>query len=209
MIKGHLITFEGSEGSGKSTQLSLAYDWLKGTKHKAMILREPGGVRISEKIREILLDVANKEMGKECETLLYMAARAQLVAEVIEPALKKGRIILCDRFLDSTVVYQGCGHGVDTGFIQEAGTFATRGIKPRLTFLFDMNAGKGLSRIKRAKDRIERRSLAYHERVRRGYLDLARREPQRVKVIDAEKSREDIQQFVRQHIEQLLRRGKS
>ena len=209
-MNGLLITFEGSEGSGKSTQLNLAHDWLKTTKHKVMMLREPGGVRISEKIRDILLDVANKEMCDESETLLYMAARAQLVCEVIQPALKKGTIILSDRFLDSTVVYQGYGNGVNVDFIKKIGEFATQKIAPVLTFVFDINAGKGLSRINRPKDRIERRSLAYHERVRQGYLDLARKEPKRIKIVNAEQSREEIRQFVHRHIEHLLdRRNKS
>ena len=202
--RGKFISFEGAEGSGKSTQSEMAYRYLKSRGKKVLFIREPGGVKISEKIRAILLDVANKEMGDECETLLYMAARAQLVHDVIEPALKKGMIVLCDRFLDSTIVYQGYGNGVDIDFIKKVGAFATRGIKPDLTFVFDIDAKKGLSRIKRPKDRIERRALAYHRRVRNGYLQLARQEPRRIKRIVVNKSKEEIQAVVQGYLGQLL-----
>ena len=204
MKKGLLITFEGAEGSGKSTQIQSAYEFLSTTKKNVFLLREPGGVKISEKIRDILLDVASEEMGPECETLLYMAARAQLVKEIIKPALQEGKIILCDRFLDSTIVYQGCGNGVDISLIKKIGAFATKGIEPNLTLVFDVEAEEGLSRIKRAKDRIESRSLDYHNRVREGYLDLAKENPGRIKVISAHQTKEKIQAIVRKYIEELL-----
>ena len=178
-MKGKLITFEGSEGSGKSTQIDFVYRYLRRHNKAVILVREPGGVKISEKIRSILLDPAHKGMCPESETLLYMAARAQLVHEVIAPALNKGKIVLCDRFLDSTVVYQGYGCRVDLSLIDTVGRFATRRIKPDLTFLFDIEVKKGLARIKRKKDRIEKRSLAYHNRVRGGYRALARREKKR------------------------------
>lgn len=203
-LKGKFITFEGSEGSGKSTQVDLIYQYLRKKRNNILFLREPGGVAISEKIRNILLDVKSKGMSDECETLLYMAARAQLVHEVVAPALKQGKIILCDRFLDSTIAYQGYGNGVDVRFIKEIGKLATRGIKPDLTFVFDIVTKKGLSRIHRQKDRIERRALSYHNRVRRGYLALAKQEPQRIKVIQVNKSREEIHRVVKQHVDRLL-----
>jgi dTMP kinase len=167
-------------------------------------VREPGGVKISEKIRNILLDVTNAKMADECETLLYMAARAQLVEEVIAPALKKGRIVLCDRFLDSTVAYQGYGNGVDLAAIHTIGRFATQGIQPDITFFFDIDAKKGLSRINRKKDRIERRAIGYHNKVRRGYAEIACKEPWRVKLIDASQSKEEIYKVVQKHIDRLL-----
>lgn len=204
-VKGKFITFEGSEGSGKSTQIELAHQFLKAHHKDVLFLREPGGVKISEAIRAILLDAKNKEMCAQSETLLYMAARAQLVNEVIEPALKKGKIILCDRFLDSTTVYQGFGHGIDIKFIKQVGRFATRGILPDLTFILDIEAKKGLARIHRAKDRIEQKDLSYHNKVRNGYLTLARQEPKRVKLISGAKSREEIQLFVQKHITQFLK----
>jgi dTMP kinase len=192
VIRGKFITFEGSEGSGKSTQAALVLDYLKQRKLPVMLLREPGGVKISETIRNILLDTANIGMGDECETLLYMAARAQLVKEVLIPALDQGQIVLCDRFLDSTVAYQGFGNGVDVKFIQQLGAFATKGVKPDLTLLFDIETSKGLSRTNATKDRIELRSLDYHNRVRQGYLAVAKEDPKRVKVISVDADKEEI-----------------
>lgn len=202
--KGLFITFEGSEGSGKSTQMELIGQYLKSKNKSVLFVREPGGVAISEKIRGILLDAGNKAMAPSCEMLLYMAARAQLVEEVIAPALNKGKAVICDRFLDSTVVYQGYGHQMDVAFIKTVGRFATQDIKPDLTFIFDIDAKKGLARIKRAKDRIEQRAMAYHTRVREGYLDIAKKEPKRIKVINSDQTIEDIHQQVRQHIDRLL-----
>ena len=203
-VRGKLITFEGSEGSGKSTQMDLACQLLRKNKLAPLFLREPGGVKISEKIREILLDFKNANMSDTCEMLLYMSARAQLVSEVISPALKKGTIILCDRFLDSTVVYQGYGNGMDLNAIYQVGRFATQGIQPDLTFLFDIDAKAGLSRIKREKDRIERKDLAYHERVRKGYRKLAEEQPDRIRLIPAQQSREAIQEIVKKYLEEFL-----
>ena len=204
-MKGKFITFEGSEGSGKSTQSGLLFRYLKSKRKKVLHIREPGGVKISEKIRGILLDAKNIGMDDICETLLYMAARAQLVKEVIAPALKKGMIVICDRFLDSTVAYQGYGNGVDVGFIKYLGKFATRGIAPDLTFVFDLGVKKGLSRTGKVKDRIEQRSLEYHNRVRSGYLTLARRESKRVKIISADGSKTEIQNIIRSHVSHLLK----
>jgi dTMP kinase len=204
-MKGTLITFEGAEGSGKSTQAALILQYLKKKKLPIMNLREPGGVKISEKIRGILLDVKNTAMADACETLLYMAARAQLVKEVIAPALERGKIILCDRFLDSTVVYQGYGNGVDINRIKAIGQFATSGISPDLTLIFDIDTREGLSRAGQHKDRIERRSFLYHNRVRQGYLALAKKEPKRIRVIKVnDRSRTDIQREVRKYIDALL-----
>ena len=204
-MKGKLITFEGFEGSGKSTQARLLYRYLKGREKSALHIREPGGIKISEEIRRILLDVKNVRMTDSCETLLYMAARAQLVDEVIAPALKKGTIVICDRFLDSTVVYQGYGHGVDIGFIKRMGKFVTQGVKPDLTFVFDIEVKKGLSRTGKIRDRIEKRPMGYHHRVRRGYLAIARQEPKRIKLIKADGSRAQIQSLIREHVNRLLK----
>ncbi len=203
-LKGRFITFEGSEGSGKSTQSALVVEYLKGKKLPVMLLREPGGVKISEKIRKILLDVENTDMGDECETLLYMAARAQLVKEVLKPALEKGRIIICDRFLDSTIAYQGWGNQVDVSAIESMGNFAVGGLKPDLTLLFDIDTEKGLSRTNTKKDRIELRSLEYHRRVRQGYLDLAKKNKERIKVISVDSSKEVIFEKVKTYINKVI-----
>lgn len=203
-MNGKFITFEGSEGSGKSTQAALVFEYLKSRKMPVMLLREPGGVKISENIRKLLLDVNNTGMGDECETLLYMAARAQMVKEVLEPQLKSGKIVLCDRFLDSTIAYQGYGNGIDLNTIEQVGNFATRGIAPDLTVLFDIQPEKGLSRTNQIKDRIESRSVEYHKRVRNGYLDLSKRDPGRIKVIKVDADKDEIFKRVKVHIDALL-----
>lgn len=203
-MKGKFITFEGSEGSGKSTQIELVNRCLKREGRKVLFLREPGATRIGEQVRRILLDVGSSGMSDECETLLYMAARAQLVREKIIPALRKGMFVLCDRFLDSTIAYQGYGNGVDIGWIKQLGRFATGGVTPDLTLFFDIDAKKGLGRINRPKDRIERRSVLYHNRVRRGYQTLARQEPQRIKLIKVDGNKEEIHRVVRKHVDTLL-----
>jgi len=203
-IKGKFITFEGSEGSGKSTQSALVLDYLKAKDLPVMLLREPGGVKISEKIRDILLSVSSKAMSDECETLLYMAARAQLVKEVLKPAVDKGQIVLCDRFMDSTIAYQGAGNGVDVSIIEDIGHFAVAGVKPDLTLLFDIDTQQGLSRTNAKKDRIELRSLEYHSRVRQGYLALAKKDPNRIKVINVDTSKEIVFERVKAYIDKVI-----
>lgn len=201
---GKFITFEGSEGSGKSTQAALAHDYLKKKKVPVLLVREPGGVKISEAIRGLLLDVKNQDMTRECETLLYMAARAQLVEEVLKPALKKDVVVLCDRFLDSTIAYQGYGYGVDVEMIKKIGAFATQGISPDLTLLFDIEPEKGLSRTNAVKDRIELRSLEYHARVRKGYLAWAEQNSRRFRVIKVDQDKDRIFEIVRNYIDECL-----
>ena len=201
---GKFITLEGAEGSGKSTQAALILDYLKSKKLPVVLLREPGGVKISESIRKLLLDVKSEGMADECETLLYMAARAQMVKEVLEPQLKSGNIVLCDRFLDSTIAYQGYGNGIDIKIIEQLGLFATKGLVPDLTILFDINPEKGLSRAGDVKDRIESRSLEYHKKVRHGYLDLAKQYPARIKVIKVDAEKEVIFKRVKIYLDALL-----
>lgn len=204
-MKGRFITFEGSEGSGKSTQIAFARKYLKNKGVDVLFIREPGGVKISEKIRKILLDVKNVAMGSECETLLYMAARAQLVEEVLKPALKKKKVVLCDRFLDSTISYQGFGCGVDIKMIKVMGEFATQSISPDLTIIFDIPAHKGLARINRNMDRIEKRKISFHNKVREGYLSIAKQEPKRVKIVSSDdRTKEDIELEVRAHLNVLF-----
>ena len=203
--KGKFITFEGSEGSGKSTQATLVCEYLKKKNIPVKLLREPGGVKISEAVRGLLLDVKNTDMTKDAETLLYMASRAQLVEEILKPELQKGTVVICDRFLDSTVAYQGYGNGVAIDAIKAIGAFATQGIAPGLTLLFDIDTGKGLSRTNAVKDRIELRSLEYHKKVRRGYLSIAKKEPKRVRVIKVNAGKEEIFEIVRKEIDRFLK----
>ncbi len=195
-MKGKFVTFEGSEGCGKSTQSRLLYEYLKKKGFPVLYLREPGGTRVGEKIRQILLSPENHISGI-CETALYMAARAQLVEELIKPQLLKGKIVICDRFLDSTIAYQGFGLGIDISFIQSLGWFVSGGIKPVLTIFLDLPVAKGLKHRASCKDRIEKRSLSYHERVRKGYLTLASLEPQRIKVVKVDRNKSVTQDRIR------------
>lgn len=207
-MKGLFITFEGSEGCGKSTQSKMLSSHLKRMGRKVVFLREPGGTKISEKIRKVLLDAKNHEMSPTCETLLYMAARAQLVKEIIRPALEKGSIVISDRFLDSTVVYQGYGLGIDAAIISAIGAFATSGLKPDLTILLDLPVEKGLKHREASKDRIEARPLSYHLRVRRGYLALAKAEPRRIKIVKVAQKKAKTQEVIRNLVEHLIQKAK-
>ncbi len=203
-MKGIFITFEGSEGCGKSTQSKLLCDYLKKKGYAVLHLREPGGTAISEQIRRILLDVRHKEMVPECEMLLYMAARAQIVNEVIRPALQKGTIVISDRFLDSTLAYQGYGLGMSLSFIKQVGMFVTRGRMPDVTIFLDLSVRKGLDNRQYAQDRIEKRTIRYHQKVRRGYLKLAEQEPQRIKIIKVNSDKYKTQEKIRELIDASL-----
>ncbi len=185
MTKGILITLEGTEGCGKSTQIKLLYDFLRKKGLPVFLTREPGGTAIGDKIRQVLLDAKNKNMTPVCETLLYMASRAQLVAEVIKPKLKEGKIVLCDRWLDATVAYQGYAGGVDVEWIRCLGEFTTQGVKPSISLFLDLPLRAGLKRAISHKkaDRMERKSFDFHKKVYQGYLRIAKAEPKRFKRI--------------------------
>jgi dTMP kinase len=199
------ITFEGVEGCGKTTQIRLLADALKQAGEKILLTREPGGCPISDKIRAILLDSENSEMTPKAELLLYAAARAQHVNEVIRPALTSGGIVLCDRFTDATVAYQGFGRGLDQDLIKELNETATADCRPDLTVLIDCPVETGLERaIARIEagtasdsnhlreERFERESIEFHQRVRSGYLTLAKASPGRFILIDGRESVEVI-----------------
>lgn len=200
---GVLITFEGFEGSGKSTQIRLLADFLRRKNYSVVVLREPGSTKIGEKIRKILLDKNNTVISGEAEVLLYLASRAQIVQEKIIPMLKKGIIVLCDRFQDSTVAYQGFGLGLSPKAISLLGELVTSGIKPHLTILLDIGVRRGLQRILRDKDRIEQRTFAYHRRVRAGYLKIAKSEPKRIKIV-RRKTVKETQEKIRRLVEDCL-----
>ena len=210
IVKGIFITFEGSEGCGKSTQSNLLYKYLGQKGYDVVYLREPGGTSIGEKIRKILLDPHN-HITAECEMLLYMGARAQAVEEIIKPALLQGKIVICDRFLDSTLAYQGYGLEININLIKSIGDFVTEKIKPDLTILMDLPVEKGLKNRKPYKDRIEKRSFAYHLRVRRGYLKLAAQESRRIKIVrvagDKAVTQERIRKLVLNVIPRYQRSG--
>lgn len=197
-MRGKFITFEGCEGSGKSTQSHKLYNYLKRKRLPVIHIREPGGTKIGEQIRKILLNPKNKAMTPFCETLLYMAARRELAQSVIEPALKQHKIVICDRFLDSTRAYQGYGLGVAMKLIEDVGRLATKGIEPDLTIFLGLPVEIGFKRVGSVKDRIEQRSKAYHRRVRKGYLDLAKRSPKRIKIIKVDNDKNKTQKKIRE-----------
>jgi len=196
-MKSKFITFEGSEGCGKSTQSEMLFSYLKAKGAKVIYLREPGGVKLSEAIRVILLDPKSR-ISAQAETLLYMAARAQVVQEIIKPALEAKKIVVCDRFLDSTIAYQGFGLGIDIKLIKFLGNFATQGIKPDLTIFLDLPVKSGLKHRHNCQDRIEQRSMSYHEKVRQGYLTLAKQEPQRIKIVKVLEDKFNTQKKIRE-----------
>lgn len=174
MSRGIFITFEGNEGCGKSTQLRALYRSLRKRGRAVLLTREPGGTRVGDAIRKVLLDRRQIHLNSVSETLLYMASRAQLTQEVILPALRRGRIVLCDRWIDATYAYQGFGGGVDRSWIRRIGEFATGGVRPDRTVWLDLPLETGLNRAasRGPKDRIESKTLAYHRKVRAGYLHL-------------------------------------
>lgn len=187
MAKGHFITVEGIDGVGKSTQAALMEAVLDSAGYDVLRLREPGGVKISEQIRAILLDPANAEMGDVCELLLYEAARAQLVHQVIRPALAAGKTVVCDRFYDSTTAYQAFADGLDRNMVSQANELAVDGCRPDLTLVFDLPVEDALRRRsgREAEDRLELKGLEFQERVAAGFRAVAADEPDRVKLIDA------------------------
>jgi dTMP kinase len=205
---GLFITFEGPEGSGKTTQIRRLADWLGEQGRNVLTTREPGGTRIGEAIREVLLSPAHTEMCAEAEILLFSAARAQIVRETLQPHLARGGVVLCDRFADSTLAYQGYGRLLDLDTLRQITLFATGGVVPALTICLDLPVVEGLRR-KQGGDqaewnRMERERLDFQERVRRGYLALAAAEPQRWFVLDALRAIEVIQAEIRQRVAALL-----
>lgn len=187
MAKGHFITVEGIDGVGKSTQAALIEAVLDSAGYDVLRLREPGGVKISEQIRAILLDPANVEMGDVCELLLYEAARAQLVHQVIRPALAAGKTVVCDRFYDSTTAYQAFADGLDRNMVSQANELAVDGCRPDLTLVFDLPVEDALRRRsgREAEDRLELKGMEFQERVAAGFRAVAADEPDRAKLIDA------------------------
>lgn len=193
------ITFEGPEGSGKSTQLPRLAQFLEDSSLQVVKTREPGGTKIGDQIREVLVRMDNTELHPRTEILLFLAARAQLVEELIIPSLQQGKIILCDRYGDSTLAYQGYGHGLDLDTLRAMLHFATGGLKPDLTILLDVDVLTGLKRkkIKEEWNRLDAFELSFHERVRAGYKILAEQEPGRWKIVDATQDPDQVQMEIR------------
>lgn len=200
---GLFITFEGADGCGKTTQLKLLAQYLERHGRKILITREPGGKGLGEKVRDILLNYEG-EVSSRCEEFLFLADRAQNIDIIVNPAIKDGKIVLCDRHTDSTIAYQGYGRGLDIDRIKKLNNMATNGITPDLTFVFDIDTETSMKRVGKEKDRMENAGLEFHNRVRQGYLEIAKQEPERVKVLDATKSIEDIHKKVIEITEEFL-----
>jgi dTMP kinase len=207
MNQGSFFAFEGIDGCGKSTQVSLLKEKLNGVGYSVDVTREPGGTVISERIREILIDPQYSEMNDECEILLYLAARAQHVHQRIIPALESGKIVLCDRFQLATFAYQGYGRGFPLERLIELNAFATGTNAPDVTFVFDISVEEAFSRMKKMnklKDRLESAGDEFFHRIRNGYLELGRRDPARVAIINAQRSIEEIHQELMERITPFL-----
>ena len=205
------ITFEGPEGSGKSTQIKLLTTYLQNKGWSVITTREPGGTTIGDQIRACLHDVNNTAMTPAAELLLYSASRAQLVGELIRPALAEGKIVLCDRYADSTLAYQGYGRGLDLDALHQITRFATGGLQPDLTLLLDLDVETGLARRQQGGEemnRLDREAVAFHQRVRQGYFQLVQTDRKRWVVIDADRPVEAVQTEIRELVRGRIRQAR-
>jgi dTMP kinase len=210
-VRGFFITLEGPDGAGKGTQGRLLAADLRRRGYDVLYTREPGGTAVGERIRQILLDETYREMAAETEMLLFAASRAQFVREVVRPALARGAAVLSERYVDASLAYQGFGRGLDVALVRAVNDTATGGLLPDLTLLLDVDPAVGLARARGTGggppgrgDRLEQEALAFHQRVRAGFLQLARESPQRFVVIDAQGDVEHVHRQVRQAVEPLL-----
>jgi len=205
-MKGLFISVEGTDGAGKSTQIDMLLAHLKAKGVDVIYTREPGGTYISEKIRNIILDTDNEGMTGECEALLYAASRAQHVREKIVPALKAGKMVICDRYVDSSIVYQGVARGLGIDEVRAINDFAIGGVMPDITLFFDLTVEESVKRKKNmgSLDRIEKESFDFHKKIYEGYVALAENDPERIKRIDASKSVEEVHAQVLKVLEGLI-----
>ena len=210
-VTGRFITFEGGEGCGKSTQIRLLAERLRADGKDVMLTREPGGTGLAERIRALVREVSDDPPNARAETLLFLASRAQLVSEVIRPALEKGTWVLCDRFADSTFAYQGYGRGLDLSGLRELNAFATSGLVPDRTVLLDVSAGTSAERMRireratgAAADRMEMAGAEFHARLKRGFLELAAAEPERFAVIAADGGVDEVAEKVWNSIRHMI-----
>jgi dTMP kinase len=201
------FSIDGGDGTGKSTQLERFCQWLRDRGHTVVTFRDPGSTRLGEAVREILLHRHDLAIHRRTEMLLYMAARAQMVEESIRPALDEGKTVVTDRYLLANIVYQGHAGGLDIETLWEVGRVATGGLMPDLTLVLDMPAQDAAARIERRLDRMERQGAEFHARVREGFLVEAARQPEKIIVIDAARSREQVQADIRAAAERVLARA--
>ena len=204
-FEGVFISFEGVDGCGKTTQQTILGQAVEALGREVILLREPGGTPISEKIRNIVLDPANTEMGDRCELLLFEASRAQLVHQTILPALERGAVVICDRYFDSTYAYQAVARGIDEQTVQMANVLGSIGVVPHRTLIFDIDPEVGYERSRKRgePDRMEVEGLNFQRKIREGYLQLAKDEPARVRVVDASGSVEEVSAQVRAALDGL------
>jgi dTMP kinase len=207
------ITFEGGDGTGKSTQIRALRNHLVHRGYSCVVTREPGGTALGELIRKVLLEVGGHKIASSTELFMYLADRAQHVNEVIVPAIEAGKIVLCDRFTDSTMAYQGFGRGIELRLLRQLNDIAGQGLRPDLTLLFDCPAHVGLARTaarrqsetgSRQGDRFEREKLEFHDKVRAGFLEMARAEPQRFRIFDATRPIEEVTVALKKVIDQEM-----
>ena len=198
-LAGRFVVIDGPDGAGKSTQVDLLAGWLRDSGAAVTQVRDPGGTAIGDRIREILLDNEHEEMAVECETMLYMASRAQLVAEIVRPALARGDCVLSDRYIFSTIAYQGAG-GADPEQIRAAGEIATGGLWPDLTIILDVSAHRGLARLTGEPDRMEAKGHQFHTRVRKFFQQLPNEDPRRFVLIDDGGTVDEVHQQLREKI---------
>ena len=204
-MKGKFITFEGIDGSGKTTQINLLEAKLSQQGISTLILREPGGTKLSEKIRGILLDRENINLSPSAESLLFVAARTQLIAEKIKPSLERNQFVICDRYSDSTVAYQGYGRGLNVEYLEELNKFATDSIQPDITIILDVDPEKAAIRMASdVPDRLESTGTHFFLRVREGYYEIARRYPQRCVIIDGSQSESEVFELVLKEVNNKL-----
>ncbi len=205
-MSGLFITMEGTDGAGKSTQIKMLKTYLEDEGFNVVLVREPGGTKISEKIRDIILDIENKEMDYMTEAFLYAASRAQLVNQVIMPELKKGSVVLCDRFVDSSIVYQGIARNLGIDLIKKINNIATGGLIPDITFFLKLSQEKAMERkIEQKKlDRLENEKTFFYKKIYEGYNLLIKENSERIKVIDATLSIEQIHINIKKHLKKLF-----
>jgi dTMP kinase len=201
---GPFITFEGGEGCGKSTQARLLQDKLEQQNISVVLTREPGGTSLGAEIRKLLKEKRRSSISPQAELFLFVASRVQLLAELIRPALEETKVVICDRFTDSTLVYQGYGRGLDLTTVETVNNMATENLKPDLTILLDMSPEQGLARKQSLKDRFELEDLSFHHRVREGYLKMAAAEPDRWLLIDASLPERKIAEIIWDRVSKLL-----
>lgn len=203
MKKGLFITFEGIDGCGKTTQINLLKNYLENNGYKVILTREPGAKGLGEKLREILLNY-DGEVSSNCESFLFLADRAQHIDTIIKPAIQNGVVVLCDRHTDSTVAYQGYGRSLDLDQIKHLNNIATSGIKPDITFILDIDIETSLIRIGKGRDRMENSGREFFERVRNGYIEISKQEPERVKLLNGKDTIDNLNKQIIDSVQKIL-----